>query len=61
MNDSILLRYIEKDTKYSNRTAAELKVMRDRAIQDNTNRYEIALIQFLIMMKENRLSQLDQR
>lgn len=54
-----LLISLLKDKRYENHTAHDLKVMRANMInRGGFTKYEMALIQYWIMKKENRLSDL---
>lgn len=57
VNYSDALRFIPTDDRYASLSAHDLKIIRKNMIeQGGYNKYQLALVQFWIMKKEDRLS-----
>ena len=56
MNDSLFLRYVQKDTRYKENSLYELLQIREGIMKNpNASTYERALIQYNIMIRDGRL------
>ena len=56
MNDSLFLRYVQKDTRYKENSLYELLQIREDIMKNpNASTYERALIQYNIMIRDGRL------
>ena len=55
VKDSIFLKYVVKDNRFKDKSLDELKLLRANMHYRGARDYDLACVQYWIMLKENRL------